>query len=131
MDAAALVSLLRTAAPGAVVEELHSSDMLTLSVSADHILDVCRTLRDDPSLQFSFLVDVTAVDLLPATPRYEVVYHLACLGPHFVAAGAASPAEASRLRLKVSVDGPEPRLSSVTPVYPTANWPEREVFDLF
>ena len=37
-------------------------------------------LRDDPALQFAFLVDVTAVDYLPAEPRFEVVYHLACLG---------------------------------------------------
>ena len=131
MDAAALVSLLRTAAPGAVVEELHSSDMQTLGIDAPHLVDVCRVLRDHPSLQFAFLGDVTAVDLLPATPRYEVVYHMACLGPHFLTAGAASPAEPRRLRLKVSVDGPEPRVSSVTSVYPTAGWPEREIFDLF
>jgi NADH-quinone oxidoreductase subunit C len=59
------------------------------------------------------------------------VYHLACLGEHFVAAGAPSPAAPSRLRLKVSIGGADPRVPSVSSVWATAGWPEREVFDLF
>jgi NADH-quinone oxidoreductase subunit C len=131
MDAAALISLLRTAAPGATVEALDSTDMPTIAVDAGHLLELFQVLRDNASLQYAFLVDVTAVDVHPATPRYEIVYHLACLGPHFMTAGATSPAEASRLRVKARVDGPEPRVPSVTSIYPTAGWPEREVFDLF
>ena len=131
MDAAALVSLLQTAAPGAAVEALDSTDMPTVAVDAEHLLEVARVLRDHASLQFAFLVDVTAVDLLPASPRYELVYHLACLGNSYLTAGATTAAEPSRLRLKVRADGPEPRVPSVVSVYPTAGWPEREVFDLF
>ena len=131
MDAVALSSFLQTAAPGATVEPLGSTDMPTIAVDADHVLDVFGILRDDPSLQFAFLVDVTAVDLHPASPRYEVVYHLACLGPHYLTAGASTAAQPARLRVKVRLAGDDPRISSVTSVYPTAGWPEREVFDLF
>ncbi len=103
--------------------------MPVLYVDRAHLLDVCRLLRDDPSLQFAFLADVTAVDYLPRTPRFEVVYHLACLGAAFAAGGQAAPAR--RLRLKVRLDGDDATLPSVTSVWPTAGWPEREVYDLF
>ena len=131
MDAAALSTLLQTAAPGATVEPLGSIDMPTIAVGREHLLDVFAVLRDHPSLQFAFLVDVTAVDVLPASPRYEMVYHLACLGPHYLTAGATQAATPSRLRVKVRLPGDDARVPSVTSVYPTAGWPEREVFDLF
>jgi NADH-quinone oxidoreductase subunit C len=131
MDAAALTTLLQTAAPGATVEPLGSIDMPTIAVDREHLLDVFAVLRDHPSLQFAFLVDVTAVDVLPALPRYEMVYHLACLGPHYMTAGATHAATPSRLRVKVRLPGDDARVPSVTSVYPTAGWPEREVFDLF
>ena len=131
MDAAALSTLLQTAAPGATVEPLGSIDMPTIAVDREHLLDVFAILRDHPSLQFAFLVDVTAVDMLPASPRYEVVYHLACLGPHYLTAGATQAATPSRLRVKVRLAGDDARVPSVVSLYPTAGWPEREVFDLF
>ena len=131
MDAAALSTLLQTAAPGATVEPIGSIDMPTIAVDREHLLEVFGILRDHPSLQFAFLVDVTAVDALPASPRYEMVYHLACLGPHYMTAGATQAAAASRLRVKVRLPGDDARVPSVTSVYPTAGWPEREVFDLF
>ena len=131
MDAAALSTLLQTAAPGATVEALGSIDMPTIAVDREHLLEVFSILRDHPSLQFAFLVDVTAVDVLPASPRYEMVYHLACLGPHYMTAGATQAAAPSRLRVKVRLPGDDARVPSVMSVYPTAGWPEREVFDLF
>jgi NADH-quinone oxidoreductase subunit C len=131
MDAAALSTLLQTAAPGATVEPLGSIDMPTIAVDREHLLEVFGVLRDHPSLQFAFLVDVTAVDALPASPRYEMVYHLACLGPHYLTAGATQAAPPSRLRVKVGLPGDDARVPSVAGVYPTADWPEREVFDLF
>ena len=129
VDASAVVDVLRRAVPDASVEELPSIDMPTVAVDRDHLIDACRTLRDDPSLQFALLVDATAVDYLPAEPRFEMVYHLACVGPAFAqASGAAKP---SRLRLKVRVPGADARVASLTPIWPAANWLEREVFDLF
>jgi NADH-quinone oxidoreductase subunit C len=131
MDAADLSTLLQTVAPGATVEPLGSIDMPTIAVDREHLLDVFGILRDHPSLQFAFLVDVTAVDVLPASPRYEMVYHLACLGPHYLTAGATQAAAPSRLRVKVRLPDDDARVPSVVSVYPTAGWPEREVFDLF
>jgi NADH:ubiquinone oxidoreductase subunit C len=75
------------------------------------------------------LVDATAVDYLPAEPRFEMVYHLACVGPAYAQASGAAPA--SRLRLKVRIPGADARLATVTSIWPAANWLEREVFDLF
>jgi NADH-quinone oxidoreductase subunit C len=121
MDAAALADHLRHAVPGATVTVAAPGDMPSLSVGRDHLVDICRVLRDDPDLQFTFLADVIGVDHLPAEPRFEVVYHLVCLGE------TLPPA---RLRLKVPVPGGDPRVPSVVSVYPTAGWPEREIFDL-
>jgi NADH-quinone oxidoreductase subunit C len=84
------------------------------------IVDACRVLRDDPTTGFKALLDVTAVDLLPRAPRWEVVYSL------------LAPARVARFRLKVEVeDVPNPEVPSVTSIHPGANWFEREVFDLF
>jgi len=129
MTAPPVIEVLRGAVPDAAMDEVPSVDMPTIYVDREHLLEVCQVLRDDPSLQFAFLVDVTAVDYLPAEPRYEVVYHLACLGEAYqTEAVAASP---RRLRVKVRVPGHDARVPSVVSIYPTAGWPEREVFDLF
>jgi NADH-quinone oxidoreductase subunit C len=144
MDAAALAETLRRAVPAAAIAVAPSIDMPSLTVDREHIVDVCRVLRDDPALQYAFLSDVIGVDLLPEEPRFEVVYHLACLGEAYrkTAATVASDrwaaettpgvvaAPPARLRLKVRVPGADPSVPTVSGVYPTAGWPEREVFDL-
>jgi NADH-quinone oxidoreductase subunit C len=93
----------------------------TVLLSSGGLLRACRFLRDDPDLAFDLLGSVTAVDRLKlpeSSPRFEVVYHLYSL------------AHKRRLRLKVRVhDGQA--VPSVTGVWETANWHEREVFDLF
>ena len=85
------------------------------------LLKVCRFLRDDPDLGFDLLTSVTGVDRLrlpDARPRFEVVYHL------------CSIAHKRRLRLKLRVDEGQ-AVPSVSGVWETADWHEREVFDLF
>lgn len=125
----AVVDLVRQTAPGAVIEPAEAIDMPTAYVSREHIVEVCRTLRDHPGLQFAFLVEITAVDYHPADPRYEVVYHLACLGEAFAQPGGSAPPR--RLRLKVRVPDGDPRVPTLTELWPAANWLEREVYDLF
>jgi NADH-quinone oxidoreductase subunit C len=127
-DASPIVDILRAAAPAASVEVGDAIDMPTLVVGRDHALQVLGVLRDHPALQFALLSDVTAVDRLPAEPRFEVVYHLACLGEAYAHGPAAPP---RRLRVKVPLPGDDARLSSVVSIFPMAGWPEREVFDLF
>ena len=80
MDASAVLQVLREAVPQASLEDASAIDMPAIYVDREHLVSVCRVLRDDPSLQFALLADVTAADYLPAASRFEVVYHLACLG---------------------------------------------------
>jgi NADH-quinone oxidoreductase subunit C len=91
----------------------------TVYLPASRLLDVARTLRDHPDLQFAFLAELTATDFWPKEPRFEVVYI------------AVSPEQRLRLRLKVRLEGGDPHLASVASIWPAANWLEREVWDLF
>jgi NADH-quinone oxidoreductase subunit C len=127
MDATAIADLLRRAVPDATVEPAPAIDQPVLYVDRDSLSGVARALRDDPELQFQFCSDVTAADFHPREPRFEVVYLLASLGVQ----GLGSATEAKRLRLKVRVPGADARLPTVSDVWPSANWAEREVFDLF
>ncbi len=81
--------------------------------------DALGVLRDDAELRFDLLADVTAVDYLGRTPRFEVVYILRSTVSHH------------RLRVKVPVDGPDPVVPTATGVWKSALWGERETFDMF
>jgi NADH-quinone oxidoreductase subunit C len=129
MDATSLLETLRGRVPAATIESIPAIDFPTFSVSADHIVDTLRALRDDSALAFATLLEITAVDYLPRTPRFEVVYHLARLGvPDFPRPGPSAPA--MRLRLKVMVEDGE-SVPTASVLYPAADWLEREVWDLF
>ncbi|MBI4165233.1 MAG: NADH-quinone oxidoreductase subunit C [Acidobacteria bacterium] len=91
---------------------------VTIYIRAPRLRAICEFLRDVPDLNFRYLSDVTAVDLHPAEPRFEVVYHLRSLAPHV------------KLCLKVRLPGDNPRIDSLVPVWPGANAFEREVWDL-
>jgi NADH-quinone oxidoreductase subunit C len=110
---------LREFAPQAVDEVRAFRGEITIYIRPDLLIRACEFLRDEPGLSFTFLSDVTAVDLYPNEPRFEVVYHLLSLK------------NAERLRLKVRTGGDNPVVDSLVPVYPCANAFEREVFDLF
>src|SRR5437868_12768766 len=90
---------------------------LTLEISPTKIVSVCGFLKYDQ--QFIRLSSVTAVDRFPGEPRFEVVYHLHSLQRN------------ERLRLKCFISGEAPEIESVTGVWRSANWYEREVWDLF
>lgn len=91
----------------------------TVVVRRDKIVEVARFLRDDPELQFNYLMDLTAVDYLPRRPRFEVVYHFLSL-PHKL-----------RLRVKVPVPEEDPVVPTLCGLWKVANWFEREVWDMF
>jgi NADH-quinone oxidoreductase subunit C len=99
--------------------------MPTIVVPRERLVEVSLALRDTPDLRFPFLADITAVDYLPRDPRFEVIYLLASLG---VDGFGDTP---KRLRVKVGVPENDPRLATVSGVWPVANWAEREVYDLF
>jgi NADH-quinone oxidoreductase subunit C len=126
MDSNAIAAAVKSAAPDGAVEPFAAADgMPTIYVAREHVVEVCRELRDRPELRFAFFSDMTAVDWLPREPRYEVVVHLASLG---VGGFGTTP---KRLRVKVRVPGDAPTMPTLSGVWPAANWAEREVFDLF
>ena len=102
--------------PGALLDATQTNGELGMKLDARFLEDVCLALRHD--MGFDRLSSVTAVDWWPVTPRFEVVYHF------------HSTSNRSRLRIKVEA-GEGEKLVSVTPIWKTANWYEREVFDLF
>jgi NADH-quinone oxidoreductase subunit C len=91
----------------------------TWFVPADRIVEIATFLRDDPELEFRMLSWLGGVDLLPRQPRFEVVYHLLSIARH------------ARVVLKVALDEASPRVPTVTGVWPTANWHEREAYDFY
>jgi NADH-quinone oxidoreductase subunit C len=102
---------------GAVIAGAYDRKELTLETPPAKIVSVCGFLKHDR--KFVRLSTVTAVDRYPAEPRFEVVYHLHSVEP------------CQRLRLKCRVRGEDPVIESVVSVWRSANWYEREVFDLF
>lgn len=114
-----VVQKLRDWDPQAVADVIEFRGETTVVVPPQHLLRAAEYLATEPSLRFSFLSDLTAVDRFPIEPRFELNYHLLSLD------------RKERLRLRVRLPGAEPAVASVTPVWPTANWHERESFDLF
>ena len=92
---------------------------LTIWVERIALRDACLTLKNDAQLQYNALADITCVDWYPREPRFEVVYQL------------FSTSNKKYVRLKVRLSGDDANVDSLTPLWPGANFFEREVFDLF
>lgn len=124
------------------------SDQVTLVLATEHLLSVCKTLRDDEQFAFAQLTDLCGVDysafkqvnwatngttstgfsrgresiketIVDEEQRFAVVYHLLSIKNNI------------RLRVRCYVSGEPPRIASVTDIWNSANWFEREAFDLF
>jgi NADH-quinone oxidoreductase subunit C len=89
---------------------------LTLTIALEAICPAAATLQ---AAGYNFLEDVTAVDWFPSSPRFQLSYHILSHGFK------------ERIRLRVMLDEGDPTVESITPVWPSANYYEREVFDLF
>lgn len=117
-----LARLLR-GAPGAVLATHAELGDVTAVVDAPRLLEVMRLLRDDPATRFDMLMDLSGVDYLGypgrSGPRFEVAYHLYSLERNH------------RLRVRVGAGAEAPEVDSVTPLWPAADWMEREAFDLY
>jgi NADH-quinone oxidoreductase subunit C len=93
---------------------------ITFYVQPDRVLELCRTLRDDEGLRFELCSSVSGVDYGEGVAqRLHVVYHL------------TSMTYRRRIRLEVALDVDDPHVQSVVEVYPTADWHERETWDMF
>jgi len=120
MQAKDPVEAIREAFPDAVQDVVEFRGDTTIYVDPPQIAQVAEFLRDGDGLKYDFMVNLAGVDYLPESPRFAVVYHLYTMLYN------------RRLRLKVRVpDDDQPSVPSVTPVWPTANWQEREAYDMF
>lgn len=90
-------------------------DELSIYVQRDRLREACETLKAD----FNFLSDITCADFLPNEPRFHLAYHL------------LSHSLKDRVRLKVALRSDDARVDSLMPLWPSANFFEREIFDLF
>ena len=106
------------ALPDEVLSVLGEGDELVIHVKTESIVHVLNFLRDDSACRFKVLIDICGVDYPEQPMRFEVVYQL------------LSIAQNHRLRVKIDTDEASP-VPSVTGIYSTADWFEREVWDMF
>ena len=93
----------------------------TAVIRPEALIKIATFLKQDPELDYNFLMDLTAVDYLKMNkkPRFEVVYHFYSLS------------KKQRIRIKVPVEAVNPEVESLVSLWPGANWFEREVWDMF
>jgi NADH-quinone oxidoreductase subunit C len=120
--AKALLELLKKQFPADVLDTHNQHGDETVIVYAARWREIARFLRDDPRADMDMLVDLTAVDYPEREPRFEVVAHFLSLG------------KGHRLRLKARVgdsEGDGAEIDTVSDLWASANWAEREVYDMF
>lgn len=120
MSATNLIDKIKAAKGSLTLDSHNFRGDQTVTVKKEAGVEFFRYLRDDPSLSFDFLMDLTAVDYLNKKPvRFEVVYHF------------YSTKYNHRLRVKLPVDESDCVAESLTSLYKTADWYEREIWDLY
>jgi NADH-quinone oxidoreductase subunit C len=110
---------LRAWNPNAIEEIIEFRGETTLVLSRKILRAVAERCRDHAELKFDLLTDATCVDRFPQEPRFELNYHL------------VSIPRRDKIRLKVRLSGSDTVVDTLVPVWPGANWLEREIFDLF
>jgi NADH-quinone oxidoreductase subunit C len=106
-------------AEAAILKVVVDRDELTLHIDRAHLIGVATALRDDPNLRFELCSSVSGVDYLGTARRLHSVVHL------------TSMTYRRRVRLEVAVTAEDPHVPSLTALYPTADWQERESYDMF
>jgi NADH-quinone oxidoreductase subunit C len=125
-----IVARLRERFGEEAVRDEEINGQLIVRVERERLLEVAQLLRDDSMLRFDHLADVTAVDYLlynpdggppgdGRTPRFDLVYHLYSISLNH------------RLRLKVGIGDDDANVPTVVPLWPSADWGERETFDMY
>ena len=93
-------------------------NQLQISISANQILDVVDFIKNDEACEFRQITDIAGVDFPERTKRFDVIYHFLSFKHNI------------RLRIKITVSETE-TISSITSIFPAANWFEREAFDMY
>lgn len=114
------VSALRVSFASSIEAAIEAIGEVTIVVKRERLLELLTFLRDDATFHFDFLSDLSGLDLGEfAVPRFAVNYHLYSLPRNH------------RLRVKVYLDEEDAVVPTVSGIWATANWHEREVFDMF
>jgi NADH-quinone oxidoreductase subunit C len=114
-----VVAGLRAWSANAIESVIEFRGETTVVVARKNLRSVAERCRDDHALQFNLLTDATCVDRFPMEPRYELQYHLVSIPLR------------QKVRIRVPLFGSDLVVDSMVPVWPGANWLEREIFDLF
>ena len=114
-----VVEHLRSWNAQAVSQVIEYRGETTIVIPKELLRATAQKCKVDPALLFNLLCDATCVDRYPVEPRFELNYHL------------VSIPRRDRIRLRTSVSVQHPVVDSLEPVWPGANWLEREIFDLF
>jgi NADH-quinone oxidoreductase subunit C len=118
-SASVVIDRLRAWKPESVSQVIEYRGETTIVVPPKLLLAIARQCKEDSELGFNQLSDATCVDRFPNEPRFELNYQL------------LSIPRLARIRLRTSISGQQPVIDSMEPVWPGANWMEREIFDLF
>jgi len=118
-NANVVAECLRSWNPKAVAEAVEFRGETTIVVPRELLRATAERCREEAKLQYNLLTDATCVDRYPTEPRFELNYHL------------VSIPRREKVRLRVRLAGSDPVVDSLVPVWPGANWLEREIFDLF
>jgi NADH-quinone oxidoreductase subunit C len=110
------IQAIQAAEPDALLDAKFDRGELTLKIARDEIRAIAALVQ---KAGYNFLEDVTCVDYYPVEPRFQVIYHI------------VSHSLKARVRLAVPVESIDSEVDSITPVWPSADFYEREVFDLF
>ena len=114
-----VVAALRSWSANAISEVIEFRGETTIVVARKVLRTTAEQCRENEKLQFNLLTDATCVDRFPMEPRLELNYHLVSIPLR------------QKVRLRVRLSGDDPVVDSLVPVWPGANWLEREIFDLF
>ena len=120
MDLKALIpQKLKEKFPDVIFEISDYKDELTIKFDKKYMVEVCKFIKSDSELLFTFCTDITAVDWATRKNRFTVVYNIYSIQNNF------------RLRIRSDVDESDCAIDSVSSVWQAANWQERETYDMY
>ena len=114
-----VVSLVKEKFPTSVIKEENFRNDVTLFIKKEEIFNICKFLKDDESTDFDLIIDVIGADAFTPENRFEIIYILHSIKFNH------------RIRLKTFVDESDLHISSISTIWLGADWPEREVYDMF
>lgn len=120
MEPLQIANAIKEKFPDDVLSVNEFSGQATVTLKKDHIADICLWLQQEPDMQFDYLRDLTGLDYMKKKPiRFEVVYHL------------YSIKHSHMIRLKAQVTEDDCSIQTVTNLWQTADWHERECYDMY